>query len=119
MKWETCRIDFLNAFVQAKLKQLVWVHLPCSFQAESKDQTCLRLKQLQYGLSCAPALWSKHILNALHELGLRLCQHNQCLFFMKDLLLVLYVNDAGITAPNQQIIDEFVQSLQSKGFELM
>ena len=33
-------------------------------------------------------------------------------------MMVLYVEDAGITAPNQSIIDEFATELKDLGFDL-
>ena len=33
-------------------------------------------------------------------------------------MMVLYVDDAGIAAPNQSIIDEFVAELKDLGFDL-
>jgi hypothetical protein len=33
LKWETCTIDFSSAFVQAPLKDPVWIHLPRGFQS--------------------------------------------------------------------------------------
>jgi hypothetical protein len=38
---------------------------------------------------------------------------------MKDLMIVLYVDDAGIVAPMVELIDAFVDGLKAKGFELM
>jgi Reverse transcriptase (RNA-dependent DNA polymerase) len=32
LQWETCTIDFSNAFVQAKLTEPVWIHLPRGFR---------------------------------------------------------------------------------------
>jgi hypothetical protein len=71
-----------------------------------------------YGLNYAPHLWWQHILKALKELGLKPSQHDQCLFYMKDLMIVLYVDDAGITVPTIELIDEFIDGLKAKGFEL-
>ena len=36
----------------------------------------------------------------------------------KDLILILYVDDAGIAAPNREIIMDFVQELREAGFDL-
>jgi hypothetical protein len=70
------------------------------------------------GLNYASHLWWEHILKALKELGLKPSKHDQCLFFMKDLMIVLYVDDAGIAAPMVELIDAFVDGLKAKGFEL-
>jgi hypothetical protein len=76
------------------------------------------MKRSIYGLNYAPHLWWEHILKALKELGLKPNKHDQCLFYMKDLMIVLYVDDAGIAAPTVELIDVFVDGLKAKGFEL-
>jgi hypothetical protein len=118
MRWETCSIDFSNAFVQAELKEPVWIHLPRGFHSNGTAKTCLRLKRSLYGLSEAPRLWHEHLLKALLELGLTPSRQDQCLFYTKNLLIVLYVDDAGIAAPETKYIDEFIMGLQRKGFNL-
>jgi len=116
--WETCSIDFSNAFVQAKLKEPIWIHLPRGFRTAGPAKTCLRLIRSQYGISEAPRLWYEHLLKALLDIGLKQCQHDQCLFYKTNLLIVLYVDDAGIAAPEAKYIDEFISSLETKGFTL-
>jgi hypothetical protein len=37
---------------------------------------------------------------------------------MEDLMIVLYVDDSGITAPMIELINEFIDGLKAKGFEL-
>ena len=53
LQWETCTIDFSNAFVQAKLTEPVWIHLPRGFRSEKGPSTCLRLAKSLYGLNVA------------------------------------------------------------------
>jgi hypothetical protein len=55
---------------------------------------------------------------ALKELGLKPSKYDQCLFYKKDLMIVLYVDDAGIAAPTIELIDEFIDGLKAKGFKL-
>jgi hypothetical protein len=76
------------------------------------------MKHSIYGLNYAPHLWWEHILKALKELGLKPSKHDQCLSYMKDLMIVLYVDDAGIAAPMVELINTFVDGLKAKGFEL-
>jgi hypothetical protein len=72
----------------------------------------------QYGISEAPQLWYEHLLKALLDLGLKQCQHDQSLFYKTNLLIVLYVDDDGIAAPEAKYIDEFITCLETKGFTL-
>eukprot|EP00978_Attheya_sp_CCMP212_P022105 scaffold65528_cov69-Attheya_sp.AAC.1 len=52
--WFTYSIDFNNAFVQSKLAQPVWIHLPRGFMSKNTTRMCLKLKRSLYGLSVAP-----------------------------------------------------------------
>jgi hypothetical protein len=116
--WTTCSIDFANAFLQAKLTTPVWIHLPRGFLSTRPGKTCLRLKRSQYGLSIAPRLWYEHLFAALIDIGLTPSQQDPCLLYKQNLLVVLYVDDAGIAAPDPKIIDEFIAELERRHFKL-
>ena len=118
MNWETCCIDFSNAFIQATLKDPTFIHLPRGFSSNLQRRSCLRLKKSIYGLSVAPRLWFQHLLKALKTEGLTQSKHDPCLLLRNDLIIICYVDDLGIQAPNQTIIDNLISSIESKGFEL-
>ena len=51
--WKTRQVDFSNAFVQAKLKEDVYISLPAMFkgpQGEGNDKVVLKLNRSLYGL---------------------------------------------------------------------
>jgi hypothetical protein len=116
--WVTCNVDFSNAFLQADLKEPVWIHLPRGFRSTHPYRTCLRLKKSQYGLTVAPHLWWKHLTKALHDMGFCPSKYEVCLMFMLNMLLIIYVDDLGVAAPNLEIIDKFIADLESRGFVL-
>jgi hypothetical protein len=72
------------------------------------------MKCFIYSLNYAHCLWWQHILKALKELGLKPSQHDQCLFYKKDLMIVLYVDDAGIAVSTTELINEFIDGLKAK-----
>ena len=117
LDWHTCTIDFSNAFIQADIDEPTFIHLPRGFS--SKDtKTCLHLKKSIYGLSVAPRLWFLHLMKALKEEGLVQSKHDPCLLFRKDLIVIVYVDDLGIQAPSETIVDDLINNLLSKGFQL-
>jgi Reverse transcriptase (RNA-dependent DNA polymerase)/GAG-pre-integrase domain len=118
LSWTTCNIDFSSAFLQADLPSPIWVHLPRGFKSKLPGKTCLRLKRSQYGLTVAPRLWYQHLITALQELGLTQSNLDPCLLYKKDLLVIVYVDDVGVAAPRDDLLDKFVSDLKSKGFEL-
>ena len=116
--WVTCSVDFSSAFVQSKIDKPTFIHLPRGFSSTKGPNTCLRLEKSLYGVAQAPKLWYNHISAALEDLGFKKSFFDECLFYRKDMMIVLYVDDAGIAAPRQELIDELVEQLRNKGFEL-
>ena len=108
LHWSTCSFDFTNVFMQAPLPSPIWVHLPRGYHSQCPGQTCLRLKKSQYSLTVTPHLWFQHLLTALQDMGL----------YRKDYLVIVYVDDVGVTTPNHDLIDKFVIDLKECGFEL-
>ena len=118
LDWYTCSIDFSIAFVQVSLAKSVWLHIPRGFQSGRKGKTILRLNKSIYGLSVAPKLWYEHLFKALKEDGFTVSKLDPCLLFKKDMMLVVYVDDVGISAKRKEDVDAMVQRLKKKGFEL-
>ena len=103
--WTTCSIDFSSAFVQAYLKSPVWIHLPRGFQSSMGTNTCLRLVKSLYGLDLSPSLWFHCCTAALEDLGFKKSPFDCCLLYTEKMMIVLYVDDAGISAKDPKDID--------------
>jgi hypothetical protein len=116
-KWYTCSIDFSNAFVQAKLDEDIWIHLPRGFRGELKD-SCLKLQRSLYGIATAPRLWASHLFKALKSLGFKQSKNDPCLFLNPDIYVIVYVDDTGVAAKHESLVDELIASLEKMGFEL-
>ena len=116
--WTTCCIDFSNAFVQAKLDIPTFIHLPQGFISTYNHNICLRLKRSLYGLSIAPRLWFQYLWKALEAEGLKQSSHDPCLLFKSDLIVIQYVDDLGIAGPSMKCVDNFIDNLKKRGFEL-
>jgi hypothetical protein len=118
--WYTESIDFSNAFVQAVLAEPVWIHLPRGFASTrlGTGKTCLRLCRSLYGLSIAPKLWYEHLFAFFLDDGFKQSDDDKCLLFKKDMLVILYVDDGGITAARKQDVDDLIQRLVNAKFKL-
>jgi len=119
-EWTTTTIDFSNAFVQSDLPddEPVWMHLPRGYRSTAGSDQCLRLVKSLYGHVRAPQLWFNYSSDAFRKLGLFQSEHDQCLWYGDNIMLVQYVDDCGIGAPNQARIDKFVADLRDLGLEL-
>ena len=119
-KWITTSIDFSNAFVQSKLPddEPVWMQVPRGYECSKGPGYCLKLIKSLYGHKRAPQLWFNHSSEAFKSLGMKQSQYDECLWFGDNIMVVQYVDDCGISAPNQEKIDKFVKGLQDYGLEL-
>ena len=120
LNWVTTTVDFANAFVQSYLPddEPVWMHVPRGYTSTNGREYCLKLIKSLYGHRRAPQLWVNHSAEAFRKLGLVQSKHDPCLWFGKDIMLVQYVDDCGISAPTQDRIDKFVSDLRKLNFEL-
>ena len=118
--WITTTIDFSNAFVQSFLPEdmKVWMHVPRGHTSTLGPSHCLRLRKSLCGLRAAPKLWFDYSTDAFKQLGLKQSAFDPCLWFGDDIMVVQYVDDCGIAAPNQERIDQFVADLKGLNFEL-
>ena len=118
LKWITISVDWVNAFPQAVLDKPLFMHTPQGFKNKFGRDGCLKLTRSLYGSKFAPRNWYTYLRKALLKLGLRECPHDKCLFFRPGLLMILYVDDAGIAAPHRKDVEAFVEELRTEGFDL-
>jgi hypothetical protein len=116
--WETCSIDFANAFVQAKLDRAMWAHLPRGFASTRPGRTCLRLIKSIYGTRIAPKLWFEHLFTAFFDMGFIQSKLDPCLLFKKDIMIVVYCDDCGIASKETKEIDNLIKDFERRGFQL-
>lgn len=118
LEWKTVSIDFSNAFVQSKLDKPVWIHIPRGYRSSQGPGTCLRLRKSLYGLSVAPKLWCNLCINGFKKLGFVQSTIDPCLLYRPGMMIVLWVDDAGIASKDPTAIDKLIRDLRELGFEL-
>jgi hypothetical protein len=127
VRWETIRmllyfslffglktksIDFSNAFVQAILNDPIYVHLPRGFWHEGSNDICCKLKKSLYGITQAPRLWFEHLHDKLVARGFHQSRYDPCLFYSKEVYLVVYVDDVILVSRSEATIDHLIESLK-------
>ena len=117
LNWYTSSIDFSSAFVQAKLENPVWIHLPRGFQSPLGTNVCLRLRKSLYGVSVAPRLWFEHVLEAFLDQGFKQSAIDSCFLFKETIMVVLYVDDVGIAYANESDLETLLTKLTKRGLQ--
>ena len=112
-------IDFTLAYTQAPIDIEIYLELPAGFEVEGREKSkfVLRLKKNLYGLKQAGLSWFETLRTYLLEQGFTQSESDPCFFHRNKLILVCYVDDCLIFAPEQNSIDVLISDLQ-KNFVL-
>jgi hypothetical protein len=105
------QIDFTQAFLQAKLKEDIYLRFPAGFE-HNNDKWALKLKQNLYGLVQASRHWFINLSAIYERLGFKQSKSDPCLFLRKDMIIVLYTDDCLLYARDTTYIDKFVKTLR-------
>ncbi len=108
--WDVRALDFTRAYLNATLKEDLWVTLP--------DGSTRKLEKALYGLKQADLQWARtcsdHILSRKHWAK---SNYDECVFFSKNAIngkiaiLWVYVDDCGLTGDWKEEIDGMTDHL--------
>ncbi|KAJ5827623.1 hypothetical protein N7447_001845 [Penicillium robsamsonii] len=87
--------DAVTAFLNSKLEQETYSHMPEGFQIPGK---CWKLRRALYGLRISPRLWQQEASKVLRKLGLKQAPEDPCVFTGDGILVFFYVDDILIAS---------------------
>lgn len=123
---KTCQIDYTQAFPQAKLDDPVFIRVPQSWYIKDGNlyqhsdphfndtQHFLCLKRNIYGIKHATHNWFQYLRSGLLELGFTQSSTDCCLFLRKDCVIIVYVDDCLLFAPQQKTLDNVISDLSKR-----
>jgi hypothetical protein len=86
--WEIMQIDIKTAFLNAPVKEEVYIELPPGFE---QPGFVGRLRRALYGLKQAPRAWHLELDSFLRSIGFRRCHSDQCIYMHVTLRVILAV----------------------------
>ena len=110
------QIDIKTAFLYGKRQIAIYITLPIGHKLKKLNKVWKTLTSI-YGLRDAPKLWFKLLNDTLLGFGLKQCPIAQCLYTMKNLLVVIYVDDILFCSNDKNKLKEF-ESYLLKHFKL-
>ena len=120
--WATRQVDFSNAFVQARLKEEVYLELPAMFSEENQNSTdegvVLKLKKSLYGLVQAPRSWYHHLQRGLSKLDFFPSAEDPRIYYGRGMILITYVDDTLFFGPVLKQIEKVISELKGLGYGL-
>ena len=110
---ELLQYDAVNAFVNAKLEEDVFMKMPPGYR---RNGTILKLNKALYGLRKSPLLWQKELTQTLRKLGFEAVPHEPCCFMKNGIIIFFYVDDIALAFRKRQEQEalELIRGLQAR-----
>ncbi len=115
--------DFPNAYLNAELKERIYVKQPKGLKDPEKPEHVCLLKKALYGTSISGKMWHESLRETVRQLGYKQSKIDHCLFFRtrqgyKE-LLTIYVDDilvtsSGGTKCSEMQLDELARTYDIK-----
>ena len=113
MGWQTRQIDFTLAYPQAEAECQLYMDIPKGFDmAGGNENHCLKILKNIYGQRQAGRIWSLHLKKGLQECGFRQSAVDECVFYKKQVIFMVYVDDAILLSPLKSEIDTTLKDLR-------
>ncbi len=101
------QMDVVTAFLQAELKEVVYVDQPEGFKSPDKPNHICRLCRSLYGLKQAPLAWNQMLDKHLRASGFSPVESDPCVYVKgkgRDILIIsVYVDDCLLIAADHNI----------------
>ena len=110
---EMIQVDAVNAFLNSKIDQEIYIQYPEGFQQGNK---VLRLIKALYGLKRSPLLWYQELTTTLKQLGLKEISEMNCVMANEHGIVFFYVDDIIFLykESNRRYIEQLLTQLQER-----
>lgn len=114
-EWKTKHIDVLSAYLNSPIKEEVYMEQPKGFEEQGKSAKnfVCKLKKSIYGLHQSGRDWCHYITDCLRKIGLERSLNEPCVFFTKNLILGVYVDDILMIGKEKEI-EFFLKKLEKE-----
>ena len=117
LMWHTRQIDFVMAYPQAPIETPLWMEVPkgVTIYGMPKDTSdyVLELKKNLYGQKQAGRVWYQHLSKGLKQLGFISSLVDECVYYRRGTMFLVYVDDGIIAGPNKEDVDQVIVDLQT------
>jgi Reverse transcriptase (RNA-dependent DNA polymerase) len=113
-KWHTRQIDFVLAYRQADIECPIYMDIPSQFEYQgSRKGHCLLLKKNLYRQKQAGRVWNQYLHDGLLARGFRQSAVDMCLYYRKDVALLIYTDDGILIGPSPEDLDAIIELLKA------
>lgn len=109
--WTFRHLDAKTAFLHGDADTAIYMELPEGFTEEG--YVC-RLRRSLYGLKQAPRIWYQCVKRVLVAHGFTMAEADNCVFYHKNCVICVYVDDFLVVAASEQEIRDVKDALESE-----
>jgi hypothetical protein len=105
------------AFPQAPIEQDLYMEVPKGVQLEGIENTwdyVLRIIKNLNGQKQAGRVWYQYLTKELEEMGFVISRVDECVFYYKSCLVLIYIDDSIIMGPIKLQVHEVIQRISEK-----
>ena len=119
-KWPTKQIDYVMAFPQAPIERELYMELPKGYKIKGYDRKeyALKLNNNMYGQKQAGRVWNKFLVTKLKKVGFVQSKFDECIFYHKNVIYILYTDDSIITGPTTNEINDAIKAIKSADLQI-
>jgi hypothetical protein len=110
--WKTKQLDFVPAFPQAPVERELYMKLPMGVRLEgdaNSDDYVLQILKNLYGQKQAGKVWYDYL--GLEEIGFVRSTVDECVFYYKSSVLLVYVDDSILMGPNEGELKHLIKEM--------
>ena len=112
LDWEAKHVDVMSAYLNSPISGEVYMKQPKGYEEEGKnteDYVC-KLRKSIYGLHQSGKDWNEFVDKCLKKIGLKRSYKESCIYYDKNLIVGLYVDDMIIIG-RKKYIDQMLKEL--------
>ena len=111
--WVTAQLDLVLAYPHAKVDRPTFMEIPRGFHHQRENQMwVLQLLRNLCGGKASGRIYYKFLCRYLAGLGFTQSKFDPCVFYGKDCILLVYVDDLVIGAKNQQVLNDTIEMMK-------
>jgi hypothetical protein len=118
--WSTKQLDFVMAFPQAPVERDLYMELPKGVRlegVEGSSEYVLQILKNLYGQKQAGRVWYQYLVKGLHDIGFTRSSVDECVFYYKKSVLLVYVDDSILMGPDDKELSYLMREM-SKRFKI-
>ena len=110
------QMDVQSAYLNAPIDHTIYVEQPLGFSktGDNGEKLYLKLNKSLYGLKQSGRNWNMHINKFLISLGFTQSLTDNCVYVKGNIILIIWVDDIIIAAPNLNEINKIKSALSEK-----